>query len=202
MSELRVVGAGIGRTGTTSLKLALDRLLGAPCYQMQEVFTDPSHVPMWHEAVRGRLPNWDELFEGYVATVDWPSAAFWRELADAYPDAPILLSARDAEDWWRSCDHTIWEVMRRVTPGEPFDDMVTDLMRSFTANYLDRDEAMAAFERHNDAVRSSVPRSRLVEWRPGDGWEPLCEMLGVDVPDEAFPHVNSTQEFRHDAGMD
>src|SRR5262245_3217336 len=100
--SLRVVGAGLGRTGTMSLKIALERLLGAPCYHMIEVFQHPEHVAFWHEAALGRMPDWDQLFAGYAAAVDWPSAAFWPELMEAYPDALVVLSVRDTQSWWQS----------------------------------------------------------------------------------------------------
>src|SRR5438132_13248585 len=110
---VRIVGAGLGRTGTMSLKIALERLLGAPCYHMIEVFEHPEHVPVWHAAVRGEPVDWDALFAGYVAAVDWPVAAFWREISAANPDAVVLLSVRDAAAWWQSADQTNREASRR-----------------------------------------------------------------------------------------
>ena len=201
---LKVVGAGLGRTGTHSLKVALEQLLGEPCYHMIEVFGNPEHVPMWQQAVDGNMPDWDELFAAYGAAVDWPAAAFWEEQAAAYPDALILLSTRDSAGWWRSCDNTIFEVFRTADdkmPGE-WTAMVTGLFRNFAGDTLDEASAIAAFERHNAHVRATAPPDRLLEWHPGDGWEPICRALGVAVPDEPFPHVNSTAEFRAMAGLD
>ncbi|HEV2474540.1 MAG TPA: sulfotransferase, partial [Chthonomonadales bacterium] len=106
---LRVVGAGVGRTGTHSLKLALERLLSAPCYHMAEVFQHADHVPMWHSAATGEMPEWDNLLAGYSAAVDWPASAFWSELSKAYPDAVVLLSTRDPEKWWESAHETIFQ---------------------------------------------------------------------------------------------
>jgi hypothetical protein len=201
---LKVVGAGLGRTGTHSVKLALERLLGEPCYHMIEVFGHPDHVPMWHQAVRGEMPDWDELFAGYGAAVDWPAAAFWKEQSEAYPDALILLSTRDSAGWWRSCDNTIFEVFRTADEKMPSEwtAMVKDLFRTFAGDAVDEQSAIAAYERHNADVRATAPPERLLEWHPGDGWAPLCEALGVAVPDEPFPHVNSTAEFRAMAGLD
>jgi hypothetical protein len=203
---LRVVGAGIGRTGTHSLKLALERLLGAPCYHMIEVFNHPEHLAVWHAAAKGDLPDWEALFDGYDATVDWPSGAFWRELTAEYPDAVILLSVREnAEAWWRSADRTIFEVMRRGPDAgfAGFNEMVTDLMRyRFSERFSERDSAIAAYEAHNQAVRDTVAADRLVEWQPRDGWEPLCTALAVPVPDEPFPKVNTTDDVRAMAGLD
>src|SRR5438105_250833 len=116
---LRVVGAGLGRTGTMSLKLALERLLGAPCYHMVEVFSHPEHVPAWHAAAQGRMPDWDQLFAGYAAAVDWPSAAFWPELIEAYPEALVVLSVRDSESWWQSAHETIFATVGSGVAGSP-----------------------------------------------------------------------------------
>jgi hypothetical protein len=201
---LRVVGAGLGRTGTHSLKVALEQLLGEPCYHMVEVFGHPNHVPVWHQAVRGEMPDWDELFSGYGAAVDWPSAAFWEEQAAAYPEAVILLSTRDSEAWWTSCNNTIFEVFRAVDDKMPdeWTAMITDLFGSFAGDTLDKASAIAAYERHNEHVRSTAPPERLLDWHPGDGWESICTALGIDVPAEPFPHVNSTAEFRAMTGLD
>jgi hypothetical protein len=201
---LKVVGAGLGRTGTHSLKLALERLVDEPCYHMIEVFGHPDHVPMWHQAVRGQMPDWDELFAGYGAAVDWPAAAFWKEQSEAYPDALILLSTRDSAGWWRSGDNTIFEVFRTADEKMPSEwtAMVKDLFHAFAGDTVDEQSAVAAYERHNADVRATAPPERLLEWHPGDGWAPLCSALGVAVPDEPFPHVNSTAEFRAMAGLD
>jgi hypothetical protein len=134
-------------------------------------------------------------------------AAFWRELADAYPDAVVLLSVRPADEWWRSADKTIWEISRRPTPEEPTMKaqmtMVKTLLRDrFTPQFAEEGPSKAAYEKHNAEVRATVPKSRLVEWHPGDGWQPLCTALGVAVPDAPFPHVNTTDEFRMMLGLD
>ena len=105
--SLRVIGAGFGRTGTASLKVALEKLLGAPCYHMIEVFQHPEHVALWHEAALGNMPDWNRLFEGYASAVDFPASAFWPEIMNAYPDALVLLSVRDPEQWWQSASETI-----------------------------------------------------------------------------------------------
>jgi hypothetical protein len=201
---LRVVGAGIGRTGTMSLKLALEKLLGGPCYHMLEVFPRPDHVGIWHGAIRGEDIDWESLFDGFVASVDWPSGAFWREQAEAFPEAVILLSTRESADaWLRSCDRTIFEMFRHG-PQEGMGKwyaMVGDLLRErFSKNVLDPEEAKGAYERWNADVRANADPSRLVDWQPGDGWGPICEALGVAVPDEPFPHTNTTEEFRARAG--
>jgi hypothetical protein len=202
---LRVVGAGLGRTGTNSLKVALEQLLGDPCYHMIEVFGRPQDVPRWHAAVRGETVDWDDVFSDYGAAVDWPTSAFWRQIADAYPDAIVLLSTRaDAEAWWQSADNTIFEALRRPAPPElaEWAAMVEEMLRStFTDRVDDRAAAIGAYEAHNADVRATAGH-RLVEWQPGDGWEPLCAALDVPVPDEPFPHVNTTEDFRAMANLD
>lgn len=201
---LKVVGAGLGRTGTHSLKLALESLLGERCYHMIEVFGNPDHVPMWHQAALGQMPDWEELFAGYGAAVDWPAAAFWEEQSEAFPDALILLSTRDSAGWWRSCDSTIFQVFRKADDTMPAEwtAMVTELFGKFAGGTLDEASAISAYERHNAHVRATAPADRLLEWHPGDGWEPICGALGVPVPDEPFPHVNTTAEFRSMAGLE
>ena len=204
--SLRVVGAGVGRTGTNSLKLALERLLGAPCYHMIEVFSHSDHIDMWARAAEGDMPNWEALFSGYAAAVDWPMASFWPEIADAFPDAIVLLSVRPADDWWRSADKTIWAVSRRaVPPDSTFERqqaMITRVLATrFTPRWSDEGPSKEAYERHNADVRRRVPADRLLEWSPGDGWRPLCDALGVPVPDEPFPHVNTSDDFRAMAGL-
>ena len=204
---LRVVGAGLGRTGTHSLKLALEDLLGAPCHHMYEVIEHPEQIPVWQRAVDGEPVDWDALLDGYAATVDWPAASFWRELADRYPDALVLLSVRDTDGWWTSAHDTIFELGDREPPDDPVFGaqlrMVHALLdRRFTPGWRDERAAKAAYDAHNAAVRAAVPAERLVEWQPGDGWGPICAALGVAVPDEPFPHVNSTSDFRTLTGLD
>lgn len=192
----RVIGAGVGRTGTLSLKTALERLLGGPCYHGSEVFSRPDHVRLWRRAARGEAVDWDVLLDGFTATVDWPASAFWEDLAVEYPDALVLLSTRDsAESWHRSAEQTIFRYapLARVVPVVRMFSEV--LAARFTPDARDPEAAMAAYERHNARVRASVPRARLVEWTPGDGWDPLCEALGLPVPDEPFPQVNTTADW-------
>ena len=191
---LRVVGAGLGRTGTLSLKVALEQLLGGPCYHMAEVFAHPEHVARWHAAARGEMPDWHGLFAGYRAAVDWPAASFWPELARAFPDALVLLSLRDPESWWQSAHDTIFSATRGAS--DEWRAMMEELVAArFTGALDDRAACIAAFERHNAAVRQGVPRSRLLEWRAADGWAPICSALGVPVPSEPFPRVNTRDEF-------
>ncbi|MHB8463289.1 MAG: sulfotransferase family protein [Acidimicrobiales bacterium] len=201
---LRIVGAGVGRTGTHSLKLALEQLLGGPCYHMLELFPRIEHVGLWHQAIRGEGADWDTLLAGFVAAVDWPAAAVWSDLAAANPDAIVLLSVRDSpEAWWASFSQTILPVIERwPTPGfEGWQAMAVDMIARLTPDYSDPAKTMAAYEAHNQAVRGAVAPSRLVEWRPGNGWGPICAALGVPIPADPFPHVNTTDEFRAMTGL-
>jgi hypothetical protein len=200
---LRVVGAGLGRTGTHSLMLALEQLLDGRCYHMAEVIERPADVPVWHAAIRGEQPDWRTFLAGYNATVDWPACAFWEELAEASPGAIVVLSVREsAEAWWKSFDATIASSLAKPVPADRPDwavrrKMVVDLLDvTFTPDWRERDAAIAAYEAHNAAVRAAVPGKRLVEWLPADGWEPLCAALDVPIPTEPFPRTNSTEEFR------
>jgi hypothetical protein len=200
---VRVVGAGLGRTGTHSLKLALEQLLGGPCYHMMEVFGRPDDVPKWQRAVDGDPGPWEDLVAGFSAAVDWPASAFWKSISEAYPDSVILLSTRSSADaWYQSATDTIFEVMRRGgTPDPAWNRMVTGLLGQFSPDLNDPVATKAAYERHNAEVRATAPPERLVDWRPGDGWEPICAALGVPVPDTPFPHVNTTDEFRVMTGI-
>ncbi|HVV53109.1 MAG TPA: sulfotransferase [Polyangia bacterium] len=200
MSSFRVIGAGLGRTGTHSLKIALERLLGGPCYHMVEVFERPADVAVWQAAANREPVDWRKLFDGYAAAVDWPAAAFWPQIAEAFPEALILFSTRDAEGWWKSADRTIFATFRRgLGPREPpgWRQMITDVFgKTFTPGFLEEGPAKAAFERHAAEVRARAPKGRLLEWRAQDGWGPLCAALGVPVPDEPFPVSNTAEEFR------
>jgi hypothetical protein len=205
---MRVIGSGLGRTGTKSLKEALELLLGAPCYHMMECFGHPEHPAQWHRAITGDDVDFDELLDGYAATVDWPSAACWKELAETYPDAVILHSERPADAWFRSADRTILEGFKK--PRSEWDppgtndwwDMALAMFEGFTPDFLDRDAAMAAVDAWNADVRASAPADRLVIWETGAGWEPICTALDLPVPDEPFPHTNTTAQFREHAGFD
>ena len=201
--SLRVVGAGLGRTGTNSLKLALEQLLGGPCYHMLEVFERVADAPVWEAAIRGEQVDWSSFLSDFSATVDWPACAFWRELHAAHPDALILLSTRESgEAWWGSFENTILSTLSQPVPPDDVEwtarrAMTLAMMElRFDPAWRERDAAIAAYESHNDAVRAEVPAASLLEWQPGDGWEPICAALDVPVPTEPFPHVNTSQEFR------
>jgi hypothetical protein len=200
---LRVVGAGVGRTGTHSLKVALEQLLGGTCHHMIEVFSHPEEIPLWTAAINGEEIDWDALMEPYAAQVDWPGASFWPELSKANPDALVILSVRDPEGWYTSCTNTIFGGLRTMADGG--DEWMSAMLRLFGDRFSNDiengDVMMEAFERHNEAVRHAIPSERLLEWSTADGWGPICERLGAPIPSEPFPVTNTTTEFREMLGM-
>src|SRR5438105_10588951 len=162
---IKVVGAGVGRTGTHSLKVALEQLLGGPCYHMFEVMQHPDHIAEWQLAADGGTPDWDKLFDGYTAIVDWPAASFWREIADNYPEAKVLLSSRPTDDWWRSANNTIWEVVRMPEPPVPMLQAKLRMVKTILANRVTPDQAderaaSTSYQRHTAEVRAAVPAAR------------------------------------------
>jgi len=197
---MRIIGAGLGRTGTNSLKLAVERLLGLPCYHMIEVQRHLDHVPTWRAALRGEPVDWEPVLGNYVASVDWPGASLWRELVAQNPEAVVLLSTRrDAATWLASARATVMDSVDRLEdePDVPgYMALVREMYAVFDPDWRNDAAAKTAYERHAASVRREVSADRLVEWQPGDGWEPLCAALGVAVPAEPFPHVNSTEEYR------
>jgi hypothetical protein len=193
---LKVIGAGLGRTGTASLKVALEQLLGGRCYHMSECFGNPANPPLWLAAAHGR-PDWDTIFGGYAATVDYPGSGFWRELADHYPEAKVLLSVRDADKWFESTRDTILgEDIRQIaamTPDKAFFDEC--VFRDFAGHFGDRAFITDYFRRHTAAVVAAIPKERLLVYEVGQGWEPLCAFLDLPVPSTPFPHVNTRADF-------
>lgn len=198
--NLRVVGAGLPRTGTSSLGVALERLLGGHIHHMSVLPGHPFNLGAgWDLALAGGTPDWDKLFDGYVAAVDWPASIFWRELSDTFPEALVLLSVREtAETWWHSANETFLPYARMaLAPDWNEGRGLLDLLERFTGT-KDWDDAvtmMAAYERHNDEVRKIVPRHQLLEWHAEEGWAPICRALGVSVPDLPFPWTNRRSEW-------
>lgn len=209
---MRLIGAGLPRTATLTQKIAVEMLGLAPCYHMVNVLGDLSLVPSWIEAFEGRQ-NWDRIFQGHQATVDWPGAFFYQELIEAYPDAKVLLSVRDGDSWACSMRETIWGVLygdtlmrdlsaarARIDPGWAtyIELMVAMWDKSGLIGAEDGFEASTlarAMDRYNDQVQQSVPAERLLVWSPDDGWEPLCEFVGAPVPSAPLPHVNDAATF-------
>lgn len=197
---LRVVGAGLPRTGTHSLQLALEHLLHGRCYHMREIPGHPFDLgDGWNRALAGDTRNLNQLLKNYVATVDWPASMFWRTLHEENPDALILLSVRDtAKTWWQSIDATILPIARRaLEPGWNEGRGLLDLFERFsgTKQWDDPATLMAAYERHNADVRSQARHERFLEWRATEGWEPICRALRLPIPEIPFPWTNSRSEW-------
>lgn len=198
---LEVIGAGLGRTGTLSLKAALEQLGFNGCYHMVEVFAHPEHVPVWQAAAERKRVDWDALFAGYRSAVDWPVAQFWRELSEHYPKAKIILTERDAEKWYKSFSDTILRVLTLPTPPDPAMQAHSKMVRAvitdgaFAGKLDDKAHILDVYRRHNEAVKRAIPADRLLVFDAPQGWEPLCRFLGVPVPKTEFPRTNSTDEF-------
>lgn len=201
--SITVIGSGFGRTGTASLKRALEILGLGPCHHMEEVMTNPEQVAHWQAYVAGEPVDWDEVFAGYRAQVDWPGAHVWRELAAAYPDAKVIHSVRPEEAWWASFSSTIGRMFGGYREM-PLPDHVKAMMDAMDVAIIkdtlggdptDKERALAAYRRRTEDVRAAIAPERLLVFDVAEGWEPLCAFLGVPVPNEPFPRVNSTQEF-------
>jgi hypothetical protein len=209
---MKVIGAGMPRTGTLTQKVALEMLGMGPCYHMVDVLADLEQASLWERALDGDAP-WDEIFDGYGATVDWPGGYFYAELAERYPEAKVLLSVRDAAPWERSMRQTVWSVrhgeslIRLLSSAQAcidprwagFLNMIDRLLwegrGTFAGGAENSEDMIATMRRHNEEVRAAIPAERLLVWSVEEGWEPLCEFLEVPVPQEPFPRVNDRREF-------
>ncbi len=197
MPDLTLIGAGFGRTGTTSLKRALERLGVGRCYHMEEVMNHRHHVPLWAATHRGEAAPWDEIFEGFGATVDWPAAAYWRQLAGYYPAAKVILTVRDPEAWYESFRATIFSSLSADAPS-PLAQMAADLILDgvFGGRADDRAHAIDVYRRHIEEVKAALPAERLLVYDITRGWAPLCHFLGRPVPDEPFFAANARGEWK------
>lgn len=215
---LQIIGAGFGRTGTYSLKHALERLGYGPCDHMTTAFEQPGRFSLWAEALdrkrRGGAIDWNPLFADHKATVDWPGAYFWRELANAHPNAKVILTVREPQAWYDSVQRTIWRMPKAMqssaamqgvlTVAGAVDPRLRDAWQvidgaiwqgTFDGRFTDREHALDVFAAHNAAVERTIAPDRLLVFDVAQGWEPLCAFLGVPVPDEPFPHLNDALEF-------
>ncbi|OLT24590.1 hypothetical protein BJF79_44985 [Actinomadura sp. CNU-125] len=213
---LKVIGAGLPRTGTTSMKAALERLGLGPCHHMFEILSNPKQVDRWLPTVAGGPVDWDRVLDGYSSAQDWPSSGFWPELAAAYPEAKVVLTVRDPRRWHTSFGNLlangpaqmaaddlpeaarpVAEAMQRMRPL--LDRHGRDLFGADwdpDAGVPDEDTAVAAFERYVETVRAGLPADRLLVFDVREGWDPLCSFLGVEAPDEPFPHLNDADALK------
>lgn len=195
---LDVIGAGFGRTGTLSLKLALEQLGLGPCHHMMEVLENLDTAEDWARAARGDKVDWDRIFAGYRSAVDFPTADYYRELAEHYPRAKVILTLRNPESWFRSTQNTIFgELNTMAAAPTPIGEVMRAIgTRNFGGRINDRETCIAGFERHNADVQRNIKPERLLVYRVAEGWEPLCRFLGLPVPATPFPASNSTEDFR------
>jgi hypothetical protein len=200
---LQVIGSGFGRTGTKSLKAALERLGYGPCHHMHEVVENPGQVLHWQKLANDGAVDWETVFSGYTSQVDWPGAHVWRELAAAFPAAKVIHTLRPEDKWWASFNKTIGKLMARYETI-PLPPHIRDMLAAWNAlagqgtfgGVLDDEQtALGAYRRRTEEVRTALPANRLLVFDVAQGWGPLCAFLGVDVPDEPFPHHNLRADF-------
>lgn len=197
---LKVIGVGVGRTGTYSLKLAINQLGMGPCHHMEEIIHNmPVQVPLWSAALSGH-PDWQAIYSGYESAVDWPTAAFYGELLEVYPSAKFVLTLRSPESWADSFGPTIYKLVadRDQAPPEMKEWLemgARTIARSGFPGGLHRDGLMEAFSAHNEAVKRTIPAGQLLVYEVKEGWGPLCEFLGTPVPPGPFPRSNDRTEF-------
>jgi hypothetical protein len=204
---LKLINTGLGRTGTTSLKVALERLGYGPCYHMFDIVSNDERLGHWEKIVcDGQQPDWDVVFDGYTSVVDGPCAIYYSQIIEAFPEAKIILTVRDAEGWYRSTYDTLYQfALRNMEEPPAAHSMQYRLYRMvntmiwtglFDGRFSDQDHAMEIFRRHNEEVIQNIDPDNLLVFDVKQGWEPLCSFLGVDVPREDFPHVNDTESMR------
>jgi Sulfotransferase domain len=210
---MKVIGAGFGRTGTMSLKGALEQLGFGPSFHMIDVARQPELLPHWQLAADGGTPDWSEVFDGWESTVDWPACTYWEQIWEAFPDAKVLLSVRDPESWYASCQKSIHASAQAAAKGELEGGSVEvspEAMKmingiiwngTFEGRFDDKQFALDVYERHNEDVKSKVPADKLLVYEIKQGWEPLCEFLEVPVPDSPMPHLNDATSFRAMVGL-
>lgn len=197
---IKIIGVGVGRTGTFSLRLAINQLGFGPCHHMEEVLKNlDGQVPLWMEALKGNA-DFKTIYAGFNSTVDWPTAGFFRELIKEYPKAKYILTERSPENWADSFGSTIYKLLQAKDQAP---DKVKDwlnmasgvIAKSGFPEGLDRDGLIKGFIAHNNAVKETIPADQLLVFQVKDGWEPICEFLDVPVPKEEFPKTNNREEF-------
>ncbi len=199
---LSIIGAGFGRTGTTSQKAALDELGLGPCYHFDEILKNPGHDQLWLDVVGGKQIDWRALFKDYQATVDWPGCYYWQELAAEFPDAKVLLSTRDFDSWYDSTTKTLYRTMKTDYSKAPQGQYnvlemscIMILEDTFHGRFEDKTYAKEIYQQHHDKIIKSVDPDRLLVYQISEGWAPLSAFFGKPVPDAPFPNANSLSEY-------
>lgn len=216
---MKLLGVGFGRTGTMSLKGAIEEL-GFPCFHMIDLITGENRerdLAYWVKIADGEQVNWNEVFEPWEATVDWPACSRWEQMVEAFPDVPVLLNHRDFDGWYKSCANTILAVKEAAQSGGLPEDanregpspllwgVIEQLIwqGDFQGRFKDTDWMRQMYHDRIETIKAAVPADRLILWELGvDGWEPICEALGVEVPDKPFPRLHDTNEFRTEFGLE
>jgi len=191
---LKIVGTGLGRTGTKSLHSALSMLGFGPCHHMVEVFAHPESAKLWIEAAKGR-PDWEAIFSGYHSVVDYPGAQFWRELVAYYPQAKVLHTIRDPDQWFESTQATIFAPDGPAANPGPMSEFFNIFLDTFGPHLHDRAFMTDYFRKHTREVVRTIPAERILVYEVSQGWGPLCEFLGVPLPREPFPSENTRADF-------
>lgn len=196
--SLKVIGSGLGRTGTKSLQSALNMIGSGPCHHMAEVWAHPQSMQLWIDAANG-APVWDEIFANYRSAVDYPTAAYWEVLSERYPDARVIHTTRDPDAWFESTQATIFAddgpVETAIRSGGLTGEFFSSFLEDLLPHLHDREFLLDFYNCHNDAVKSKIPPERLLVYEATQGWEPLCKFLGVPLPDDSYPSENTRAEF-------
>jgi len=203
--DVQIIGAGLPRTGTMSLKYAIEQLLSGSCYHMHELYQTPEHVGLWSRVLEGKTHLLTSILDGRCAALDWPVSAVWRDAMELFPTSKVLLSKRaSSADWWESVDQTVWQIIRTKSfrfssdqyEADAFSKLHEQLTSQFSPHWDDEDAAQAAYAKHLASVRKTVPKDRLIEFEIGDGWAPLCRALNTPEPTHPFPNKNNRENFK------
>lgn len=211
---IKIIGAGLPRTGTNTLRESLELLGFCKTYHMKQLLVNPENLHYWTTLKSTGTTNWEELYNGYQATVDFPCYPWYKEHMKQYPDAKVILTTRPFEKWYQSFYSTIWhtqnppeeqkpEMMKKVA-SDPRLQSVMKVMGfakqamnedHFQGRFLDKEFMENLFNEHHEEVKNYVPANKLLVFNVSEGWEPLCEFLDVKVPTEPLPHTNKREDF-------
>ena len=213
--SLKIIGAGLPRTGTTTLKRSLEILGYDKVYHMKVLLTNPDQYHLWDTLDKTNTTDWDTLYDGYQATVDFPCYPWYKEHMKRYPDAKVILTVRSFDGWYKSIYNTVWQAGPQTVPQKLV--MLFKLLRSprlrkvvkciklvkkktyaqlLEGKFLDKANTERLFNEYIESVKAHVPAEKLLVYDVRDGWEPLCEFLGKPVPAEELPHLNKKENFK------
>lgn len=203
---MKIISSGFGRTGTSSLREALVILGFGPCYHMDAVLSSPANIRAWYQISQGEPADWQAVFAGYNAAVDFPASAYYQEIMAAFPDAKVIHTVRDPERWYDSAEETIYQgqflfpawLQQLVPTTKQFVELQRKIIwqRALQGQFENRERAVEVFNEHTETVQRVVPAERLLVYRVAEGWEPLCNFLEVPVPDVPFPNINDREAMK------